>query len=423
MRNRLKRAAALAITAVMLLTLLSASLASGDGEVLSAPVLPGLEDGGALLNQVEDTLDVDGDSISVTFDYGNGQNETINTSSTNTLGDVIYELPEYEPVDNYYLWDWTYTDAEGTHVATEDTALTDGMVFTAVYQEAYLVTCYDVQPDGTDGTESGDIEVDGDEDVTVDDGGADNGYWLDFLVPVNVTLQDYFNTYDDPTWNDDTHFSDCVWRDVNDDLIPLSTPVTADMELYTYTYQIVLTLNSADTEAAIASYALVEDNGTTLTITAREGETLTADDFVVNDVDYSQYVWKDATGNTVDLQSLIGTPLTQNYTATSDGSLITDTVTYQIALTLTTNDTTKTVTITAREGETLTAADFVVEGVDYSLYAWTVTGDDSSSISLQSLIGTTLTQNYTATSDGTPPPCRPTTRAARAMPSTSRRTW
>ena len=324
MRNRLKRATAVAITVVMLLTLLSASLAAGDGEVLSAPVFPGLEDGGALLSAVD--TQADGESITVTFDYGNEQAVTISTSSNRTLGDVIYELPEYEPVDHYYLWDWTYTDGDNTIVATVDTALADGMTFTAVYQQAYKVTCYDIQPDGTDGTESGDIEVDGDEGVTVDDGGAGSNYYIDFLVPVNMTLQEYFNTYDDPTWNDNTHFSDCVWRDVNDNRVDLSNSVTVDMYLYTYTYRIVLTLSPADAQAAIASYSMVDvetatDGTLTLTITAREGEKLSAADFVVDGVDYSLYTWTDEAGETVNIQALITNGVTENITATSDGTL------------------------------------------------------------------------------------------------------
>ncbi|MGN1019701.1 MAG: hypothetical protein ACI4O7_04950, partial [Aristaeellaceae bacterium] len=324
----------------------------GDGEVLSAPVIPGLEDGGELFSQVatlaedeeaqsNDDVSTDTGYITVYFDYNDESDgyerhiETITVSSDSDILEVIYSLPKYTPnVDeNYYLWDWTYTDGDKTIVATVDTALMDGMTFTAVYQEAYRVYCYDVWPDGTDGTESGDITVDGDEgsDVTVDDGEADSGdaddrYWIDLLVPVNMTLQEYFNTYDDPTWDDGTHFSDCVWRDEDGNRVSLSTAVTEDMELYTYSYQIVLTLDPNSTETAIASYSMVEvtDGGNgvlTLTITAREGETLKASDFVVDGVDYSLYVWTDDDGYTVDLQSLIGTSLTQNYTAYSNETL------------------------------------------------------------------------------------------------------
>lgn len=58
-----------------------------------------------------------------------------------------------------------------------------------------------------------------------------------------------------------------------------------------------------------------------------------------------------------------------------------------------------TLTITAREGQQLAASDFVIDGVDYSVYTWQT--KDGATVSIQDLIQNGLTENITATSTET----------------------
>lgn len=55
-------------------------------------------------------------------------------------------------------------------------------------------------------------------------------------------------------------------------------------------------------------------------------------------------------------------------------------------------------TLTLREGEKPTAADFVVNGVDYSLYIWTANGE---TVNISDIITNGVTKNITATATGT----------------------
>ena len=58
-----------------------------------------------------------------------------------------------------------------------------------------------------------------------------------------------------------------------------------------------------------------------------------------------------------------------------------------------------TLTITAREGQQLAASDFVIDGVDYSVYTWQT--QDGATVSIQNLIQSGLTENIRATSTET----------------------
>lgn len=92
------------------------------------------------------------------------------------------------------------------------------------------------------------------------------------------------------------------------------------------------------------------------------------------------------------------------------------TYTYHVVLILTPQDTAKavakssvnvdvgsdgtlTLTITARDGQQLAASDFVIDGVDYSVYTWQT--KDGEPVSIQDLIQNGLTANITATSTET----------------------
>lgn len=95
--------------------------------------------------------------------------------------------------------------------------------------------------------------------------------------------------------------------------------VSGDMELYTYTYEVVLTLSPEQAAMALSMVEVQDhpDGRITLTITAREGQQLAASDFVIDGVDYSVYTWQTQDGATVSIQDLIQNGLTENITATS----------------------------------------------------------------------------------------------------------
>lgn len=61
-----------------------------------------------------------------------------------------------------------------------------------------------------------------------------------------------------------------------------------------------------------------------------------------------------------------------------------------------------TLTLTLREGEKPTAADFVVNGVDYTLYSWTYTdaNNNKQTVDISSILANGVTENIIATSDG-----------------------
>lgn len=88
------------------------------------------------------------------------------------------------------------------------------------------------------------------------------------------------------------------------------------LELYTYTYRLQLALAPENAVATMSAVSVVEsgDGTRTLTLTVREGETLTPSDLVVDGVDYSLYTWHTADSTAVTLGSLIETGIEENIT-------------------------------------------------------------------------------------------------------------
>lgn len=176
----------------------------------------------------------------------------------------------------------------------------------------YDVTFHDIQPDGTEN------------DITVD-----------LSVQEGLNLSEAIKESEGEL-EDGTSLSDCIWYTVGEDgaktKVDLeSTTVTGNMELYTYSYQIILMMKSQIPGTYALSRSLVDvetaaDGTITMTITAREGEPLKDSDFVIDGVDYKTYVWtyEDSNGNSqvLDIQSLIENGVTENITASSDGSLV-----------------------------------------------------------------------------------------------------
>lgn len=235
----------------------------------------------------------------VTATFKNG--ETVVAERQVNRGSALGTLPAVTAPEGQVFQGWEYTDREGSlQLATEETILTQDTVFTAKFVQSQIcsVTFRDMPPEGEAAAVA----------VQVDSG---------------RTLEQAIQASDQSVWADGTSLSQCKWYTLGQDgrKIPaeLSNVVSGDMELYTYTYEVVLTLSPQQAAMAL-SMAEVQDHpdgSITLTITAREGQQLAASDFVIDGVDYSVYTWQTQDGATVSIQNLIQNGLTENITATS----------------------------------------------------------------------------------------------------------
>lgn len=255
--------------------------------------------------------------------------QTLNAGAA--LGDALPDVSEY--ASEYWIFKgWQYTDSTGAiQTATPDTVITANTTFTALFGEPNYgtVVFHDILPNGT-------------EHISLDFNEVPEGKTLAWAIEENDKgLADATQEGEE-----DTLISECVWRTVDGDLADLTAVVTADSEihLYTHTYQIVLTLNpntvstAAFTSRTRASVdpSTAEDGTITMTITAREGEQLTENDFIVNGTDLTQYAWTDGNGNAINLRSLIDEGVTGSITAESDGTLAAEpesgfTISFQIS--------------------------------------------------------------------------------------------
>lgn len=343
-----------------------------------------------------------GTLVTATFKYVTCDEETdtdveqiIETRQLNA-GDALGTLPDMSAYENplWVLAGWyNEADAESEEIEyiTAETVITENATYIAEfsYPECGYVTLIDILPDGS-----------------IRDGIEPN-----ISLPVGMTIAEGIaanEEYDGFVLTDDTLASACIWRTADGELADLTEVVTAetDISLYTYTYQIILTLNpnTAAEAEGIMTLSLVEtetneDTGViTMTITAREGETLTEEQLTVNGTDLTQYAWTDSEGNPVDLQALTTTGVTESITATSDGTLAA--VEHTVTLNLTRDGEVVTHVVTVKEGEKPTAADFVMaDGTDLMLYTWT--DANNAAVTLQNLITNGVTENITLTSDGT----------------------
>lgn len=232
----------------------------------------------------------------VTATFKNG--ETVVAERQVNKGSALGTLPAVTAPEGQVFQGWEYTDEEGIpQLATEETILTQDTTFTAKFAQSQIctVTFHDVK-DGSEATTS----------VTVDAG---------------KTLADAIAAAGEFAWSDETPLSQCQWHTEDETPVKLDTPILESADFYTYTYHVVLILKPQDTAKAVAKSSVNVDVGSdgsiTLTITAREGQRLAASDFVIDGVDYSVYTWKTNDGETVSIQDLIQSGLTENITATS----------------------------------------------------------------------------------------------------------
>lgn len=233
-----------------------------------------------------------GEAVTATFMNGDTVVQTAEIPGGTALG----ELPSVTAPEGQRFRGWQYTDENGeTHFATPQTVITGDTIFTAVFVtiEEVTVQILDVLFDGKTAQT---LELTG-----------EKGQTLEALFR-NTALAD------------GTALDRCLWYTVAEDgtktKVQKDTVVEGDMQLYTYSYQLVLQLSPA--EAASLRSVVVEENedgGMTLTITAREGQPLAASDFVVDGVDYTTYAWRTADGQPVNIQSLIANGITENITS------------------------------------------------------------------------------------------------------------
>lgn len=222
--------------------------------------------------------------------------------SGNPIGE---NLPEAKAYDGYEFIGWFYKvdDTSNGAEASLTQTIAAETYFTANYEkiEACTLTLHDVKPDGTEYTQDGVSSI-------------------DIRVPAGGKLRDALAEYE---LYDGVDASTCIWytqKGTAKEKLDLDAALTANADIYTYTYQLKLSVgeNSASLKDVLfpTAYAATTDvTGGTLTLTAREGEKLKASDFVVNGVDYSLYTWTKSDNTTISASDLIANGLTGNIEA------------------------------------------------------------------------------------------------------------
>lgn len=219
-----------------------------------------------------------------------------NTTETRSYqaGDALGALPAVAaPVGQLFLG-WQYTNAENALLyASEDTQIEEDTVFTAVFAPEeepiyYNIHFHDIKPDGSEG---------------------------DLSIETSLLAGSAFTQVSDVVLYDDTPLSECVWYTLNDGVRTLfdfaNATVSQSLELYTYSHALSLHYASLSEER-------------TVTVNVREGQLLTADALVIDGVDYTTYNWsvlnEDGIPCPFELDGLVGQPLEENMTLSSDGS-------------------------------------------------------------------------------------------------------
>lgn len=239
--------------------------------------------------------------VTATFLYGDRVVATREMEQGTALG-TLPAAPEYTGEEPVTFQGWWIQDQEC--YATAETPVSADMTLVAVFAaadevKAYDVYLHDITPDGEETNQDG-VEA------------------ISLLIPAGESVLEYM----DGVFDDGKFWSQCVWYTRSGDTrtrYDLTAPVNGELHLYTYSYQISLTLGSDATESTAAlsmeSRVTVEQDGTTLTLTLREGEHPTYSDFVIDGVDYSLYTWT-ANGETLDIGDIVANGVTGNVTAT-----------------------------------------------------------------------------------------------------------
>lgn len=217
-----------------------------------------------------------------------------------------------------------------------------------------------------------------------------------------------------------TYLSSYAWVDGQGSVCSPSAAFTQDTVLSLHLYQnnTILTQDTTFTAkfaqsqiCTVTFHDVKDDSEATTSVTVDAGKTL-ADAIAAA----GEFAWADGTPLTQCKWYILGQDGQKIPAELSDvvsGDMELYTYTYQVQLTLSPQqaamalsmvevqdhpDGTMTLTITAREGQQLAASDFVIDGVDYSVYTWQT--KDGEPVSIQNLIQNGLTENITATSTG-----------------------
>ena len=226
--------------------------------------------------------------VVATFDYGDGKTDSREYGAGSPLG----SLPTVKAPEGFSFLGWEYTDSEGNlQYATADTLISADTTYTARFIETQTctLTFYDVKADGSS------------EEILLE-------------VESGTPLSQAIASAGGAGWTDSTPIENCLWYTIDKDglNVPVAAdaPVTGDMELYTYSYELSLTLKQQDAEPV------------TLTISSREGQPMNTADFVLGGVDFSAYSWtEDGTdGTELDLQALIADGITEDIAAYSENT-------------------------------------------------------------------------------------------------------
>ena len=259
--------------------------------------------------------------LTITFKYVDGQEDYLAKVRAGTTFEALNENPEIPAPEGIIgteadgigrFMGWTYAVLENgatdyTYVLAEgDLVLTSNMTFIAGYDfTTYSIIVRDMDPDGND---------------YAAEGNADFEFNIELLAYPGQTLRQVFADSYYQT-HDGSDGADRIWYTLdesgNKTLIDVNAAVTADMEIYTYTYRITMirTTTDASTDEAAstslldyvlpsaeaAAYVWINDEGTQITIELAEGDKLKLSDFVIDGVDYSVYSWTfvDGTGNAI----------------------------------------------------------------------------------------------------------------------------
>lgn len=264
--------------------------------------------------------------------------ETLLTRKVN-YGSAVFELPDPETLRktenlesdwrSFVGWSYFDEDLEETLLADNETVITRDTVYYAAFQEYVPVTVHDIAPDGSEYSDSP----------------------LMFWLPVGETLSEQW----DAVLGDETPIPACEWYEEDGTAFDAESDITQPLELYTYSYVLRLEMKpkeppedsaeaveqleeTGEQTSGVLSALLMalslsgetfdtyevqeslpleeeppEDESESVSIVKRSGDALTATDFVMDGINYSNYQWLDESGNDVDTNDLIGTTLTSNY--------------------------------------------------------------------------------------------------------------
>ena len=268
--------------------------------------------------------------LTITFIYMDGtENAVVKVRAGTTFAEVLAANPQLAAEEfiemtvdgelgygRFACWTFVAED-DSTKAAADDLVLQSNMTFTASYDvvSGYEITIHDIDPDGNEYVNEDSAE----------------GAEISLLAIPGQSLHDVLVESDVPI-HDGSDAADRIWYTVdesgNKTRVDLDAEVISDMEIYTYTYRIILvrasTEESADetTTASVtnfalpsagsSAYVLVSDDGNTITIELAEGDTLSLSDFIINGVDYSVYSWMTQSGVTYTTSQLIAAVNNEN---------------------------------------------------------------------------------------------------------------